>query len=237
MKFLAGPIDIEDEAEDENVLCVRIISLTHSFCSIYAFFFFALLFLVGHLWLCYLVLCRCALHADWKKNRKKVLKSRICHFSSTSLHFICVRRPRRRVHRFKWRVCEFFLFFFGTQTLQSGGFSPTGARTNTHSTHTLATNRIMSREARNIFLFIFPSNFAHFDRLFNIALFDSIYIFFAVVVLLSSSLTFVALLSIWYCVYVCSCVCASIGQQYESISCNKAICSRSSDLSSSIMSK
>lgn len=39
------------------------------------------------------------------------------------------------------------------------------------------------------------------------------------------------------CMRMLVCVCASIGQQYESISCNKAICSRSSDLSSSIMSK
>lgn len=155
MKFLFGPID-DDNNDEENVLCVRIISLVHSSSSSFTSTFSSI---IG----CYLYCVadvRCPLTR--RKIEKKVLKSRICHFSSTSLHFICTlassTRPSVRVTRVR-------VFLIRTHSPYNGGGC------NTHSTHGLWPERIMS-ERRDIISFFF-SSFC-FDRFA-----DSVFLFFS----------------------------------------------------------
>lgn len=106
MKFLFGPI-----ADDgKNVLCVRIIP-THSTFSVSSSFFFSTSAVI-----CIVSLCVYnSVQLTRRKIEKKVLKSRICHFSSTSLHFICAlassTRPSVRVTRVR-------VFLIRTHSLQ-----------------------------------------------------------------------------------------------------------------------
>lgn len=155
MKFLFGPID-DDNNDEENVLCVRIISLVHSSSSSFTSTFSSI---IG----CYLYCVadvRCPLTR--RKIEKKVLKSRICHFSSTSLHFICTlassTRPSVGVTRVR-------VFLIRTHSPYNGGGC------NTHSTHGLWPERIMS-ERRDIISLLF-SSFC-FDRFA-----DSVFLFFS----------------------------------------------------------
>lgn len=86
--------------QQERWECIVRIILFYSFFGVFIIFFFLLVLRIfffqpifshhrSAVWCCMCV-CVCIGEQMPKKNRqKKVLKSRICHFSSTSLHFIC----------------------------------------------------------------------------------------------------------------------------------------------------
>lgn len=201
MKFLAGPIDIEETTRTKMycacvsfLLLILFVRYTHFFLSSFSAIFGCVIL--------YCVVVHCTLTG--RKIEKKVLKSRICHFSSTSLHFICVRRPRRRVHRFEWRVCEFLLIFLRHADTTIGGlqYTPTRARTNTHSTQW--PRNVLCRERREISFSSFSRPTSHTSIVFSISHCSNRYFF--VVVLLSSSSTFVALVDMVLYAYARVCV-------------------------------